>query len=176
MVVVIVVVFVQNIFPKKIMAKKIFKETPDIVLGWVIDRHHTWIILSNIHRDYKYTTDYYTLKNDVILFWELEMRILTQPPPHVLSQAGALTKNLLEQSRFHCHVACYAKCYPFYTSLTPLTWNRQKNSISQLYRLKLFGTILDTFCMFKNICPTKDWFVKDCGLIILQVLRLKRLK
>ena len=68
----------------------------DIVLGWVIDRHHTWIILSNIHRDYKNTTDNYSLKNDdmnswpppllkfVILDWELEMMILTRPPPSFL--------------------------------------------------------------------------------------------
>ena len=44
----------------------------DIVLGWVIDRHHTWIILSNIHRDYKNTTDNYSLKNDDMNSW---------PPP-----------------------------------------------------------------------------------------------
>ena len=41
----------------------------DIVLGWVIDRHHTWIILSNIYRDYKNTTDNYSLKNDDMNSW-----------------------------------------------------------------------------------------------------------
>ena len=68
----------------------------DIVLGWVIDRHHTWIILFNIHRDYKNTTDDYSLKNDDMNSWpppflkgchsffRVKKMILTQPPPSFL--------------------------------------------------------------------------------------------
>ena len=36
----------------------------DKVLGWVIDRHHTRIILFNIHKVYKDTIDDYSQKID----------------------------------------------------------------------------------------------------------------
>ena len=75
----------------------------DIVLGWVIDRHHTWIILSNIYRDYKNTTDNYSLKNDDMNSW-----------PHPFLKVCHSFLRVRNDEFYPTPSPLFAQCHPFY--------------------------------------------------------------